>query len=301
MLERIEAVLQKEKPQGVVVYGDTNSTLAGALTAAKLHLPVAHVEAGLRSYQRTMPEEINRLLTDHLSTLLFCPTASAVSNLEREGIKDGKGKGVKKVGDVMYDSILYYSKIAEKKSTVLEELGLFQSNTRHSTPGTRHYYLATLHRAENTDNPERLRSLLKALSAIGKKAPVILPLHPRTDKMIKVHRLLPKIEGLRLIDPVSYFDMLTLEKNAKAILTDSGGVQKEAYWLNVPCLTLREETEWVDIVAEGWNRLVGFEAKKILEGIDHFGRKGLRKKKTGIFGDGKASEKIVSHLVRDFG
>jgi UDP-N-acetylglucosamine 2-epimerase len=317
MLERIEAVLQKEKPQGVVVYGDTNSTLAGALTAAKLHIPVAHVEAGLRSYQRTMPEEINRLLTDHLSTLLFCPTASAVINLEREGIKDGKEKGVKKVGDVMYDSVLYYSKIAGKESTILKDLRLYTQSALRHAPRRVHgspephmvqgalqispYYLATLHRAENTDNPERLRSLLKALSAIGKKAPVILPLHPRTDKMIKVHRLLAKSEGLRLIDPVSYFDMLTLEKNAKAILTDSGGVQKEAYWLNVPCLTLREETEWVDIVAEGWNRLVGFEAKKILKGVDHFGRKGLRKRKAGLFGDGKASEKIVSHLVKDFG
>ena len=298
MLERIEAVLQKEKPQGVVVYGDTNSTLAGALTAAKLHIPVAHVEAGLRSYQRTMPEEINRLLTDHLSTLLFCPTASAVSNLEREGIKDGKKKVVKKVGDVMYDSILYYSKIAETKSTILKELGLFSSNTRHSTLDTPHYYLATLHRAENTDNAERLGSLLKALSAIGKKAPVILPLHPRTSKMIKVHRLLPKSEGLRLIDPVSYFDMLTLEKNAKAILTDSGGVQKEAYWLNVPCLTLREETEWVDIVAEGWNRLVGFETKTILKGIYHFEKKGRSNPRPWVFGDGKASQKIVQLLVR---
>jgi UDP-N-acetylglucosamine 2-epimerase len=298
MLERIEAVLQEEKPQGVLVYGDTNSTLAGALTAAKLHIPVAHVEAGLRSYQRTMPEEINRLLTDHLSTLLFCPTASAVNNLEREGIKDGKEKAVKKVGDVMYDSILYYSKIAEGKSTILKELGLFRSDTRHSAPITSHYYLATLHRAENTDNPERLRSLLKALSVIGKKSPVILPLHPRTNKMMRIHRLLPKSRGVKLIDPVSYFDMLTLEKNAKVILTDSGGVQKEAYWLNVPCLTLREETEWGEIVDMGWNRLVGFETKKILEGIHHFEKTDRANRRPWIFGDGKAGSKIVRLLVK---
>jgi UDP-N-acetylglucosamine 2-epimerase len=298
MLERIEAVLQKEKPEGVVVYGDTNSTLAGALTAAKLHIPVAHVEAGLRSYQRTMPEEINRLLTDHLSSLLFCPTASAVSNLEREGIMDGKEKVVKKVGDVMYDSILYYSKIADKRSRILERLDLLTPNSELPTPN---YYLATLHRAENTDNPERLRSLLKALCAIGKKAPVIFPLHPRTDKMIKVHRLLPKSESLRLIDPVSYFDMLTLEKNAKAILTDSGGVQKEAYWLKVPCLTLREETEWVETLRGGWNMLVGTKAEKILRGVSHFDKKGPLTGKASIFGDGRASEKIVQRLISYFG
>jgi UDP-N-acetylglucosamine 2-epimerase len=295
MLERIEAVLQKEKPQGVIVYGDTNSTLAGALTAAKLHIPVAHVEAGLRSYQRTMPEEINRLLTDHLSTLLLCPTASAVNNLGREGINDGKEKVVKKVGDVMYDSILYYSKIAERRSRILEKLNLLTPNSELPTSN---YYLATLHRAENTDNPERLGSLLKALGVIGLKNPVILPVHPRTNKMMRIHRLLPKSQGLRLIDPVSYFDMLTLEKNAKAILTDSGGVQKEAYWLNVPCLTLREETEWVEIVEMDWNRLVGFEMKKILRGIRHFEKTDRANRRPWIFGDGKAGQKIVRLLVK---
>ena len=301
MLERIETVLEREKPEIVVVYGDTNSTLAGALAAAKLNIPVAHVEAGLRSYKRTMPEEINRLLTDHLSTLLFCPTTQAVRNLLKEGIKNGKTKIVEKVGDVMYDSILYYSKLAGEKSTILKDLGLslslglFTPNSKLQTPN---YYLATLHRAENTDDPRRLKSILRALSEIGKKMPVVLPLHPRTRKVIKVYDLFPKSKGIKLIEPISYLNMLNLEKNAMAILTDSGGVQKEAYWLKVPCFTLREETEWVETVKDGWNVLVGTRVKRILEEVNQVERRKRIKKGVNIFGNGRASEKIVQILVR---
>jgi UDP-N-acetylglucosamine 2-epimerase len=312
MLERIEAVLQKEKPGAVLVYGDTNSTLAGALAAAKLNIPVAHVEAGLRSFNRRMPEEINRLITDHLSTFLFCPTAQAVQNLLKEGIRDGKGKIVKNVGDVMYDSILYYSKLAESRSTILQDLNLVALNSKLRTPNselrtkitpnseliTHNYYLATLHRAENTDDPKRLKSILKALNEIGKEAPVILPLHPRTKKVMIIYNLSPDNHRVKLIEPVSYLNMLTLEKHARAILTDSGGVQKEAYWFKVPCLTLRDETEWVETVKSGWNILVGAETERIIEGVHKAMRKVLPRKEPNAFGNGKASGKIVELLIK---
>ncbi len=294
MLERIETVLVKEKPEVVVVYGDTNSTLAGALSAAKLNIPVAHVEAGLRSFNRTMPEEINRLLTDHLSTFLFCPTDQAVRNLLREGIKDGKGKIVKKVGDVMYDSILYYLKLSEKKSTILKDLGF---DTSHESRVTS-YTLATLHRAENTDDPKRLESILKALNEIGRNTPVVLPLHPRTKKMIETYHLFSEFKNIKFIEPVSYLNMLKLEKNAEAILTDSGGVQKEAYWLKVPCLTLREETEWVETIKSGWNVLVGIGVKRIVKEVSHTEKRRRYLKGNRVFGDGKASQKIVQILIR---
>jgi UDP-N-acetylglucosamine 2-epimerase len=314
MLERIETVLQKEKPKVVIVYGDTNSTLAGALAAAKLNLPVAHVEAGLRSYNRTMPEEVNRILTDHLSTFLFCPTDQAVKNLSKEGIKDGKTILVKKVGDVMYDSVLYYSELAGKRSTILKDLNLVsqKSELRHA-PRRVHgspvphmvqgavripnYYLATLHRAENTDNPKPLKSILSALNEIAKDVPVILPLHPRTKKMIKANRFFSEAQGIKLTDPVPYLDMLKLEKHAKAILTDSGGVQKEAYWFGVPCFTLRDETEWIETVRSGWNVLVGRGEKRIIEEVKRNERRKKPPKKKWIFGDGKASEKIVRTIM----
>ena len=298
MLERIERVLEKEKPDAVIVYGDTNSTLAGALAAAKLNIPVGHVEAGLRSYNPTMPEEINRLVTDHLSTLLFCPTEQAVRNLSKEGIKNGGRRIVKKVGDVMYDSILFYSKIAEKKSIILEDLSLCNPQ---SAIGNRQYFLATLHRAENTDDPQRLRSILKALDEIGGNTLVILPLHPRTKKMMKVYHLLPRFKNIKFIEPVSYLDMLKLEKNAKAILTDSGGIQKEAYWFGVPCFTLREETEWVETIEQGWNTLVGTEEKKIVEAVRQLIGKSLPERRPGIFGDGKAGGTILRLLKNQFG
>jgi len=300
MLERIEPVLEREKPEVVLVYGDTNSTLSGALAAAKLNIPVAHVEAGLRSYNRTMPEETNRLVTDHLSTFLFCPTHQALENLSKEGIRDGGGKVVKKVGDVMYDSVLYYSELAEKKSTLLEDLGLHNRQSAiPACPAGRpnpQYYLATLHRVENTDNPKRLKSILKALNEIGKDVPVVLPLHPRTKKMIEAYHLFPETQRIELIDPVSYLDMLKLEKNAKAILTDSGGVQKEAYWFGVPCFTLRDETEWVETIRSGWNILVG-TGKKIVEEIRKRDWRKIPSRKRKIFGNGKASEEIVQVII----
>jgi UDP-GlcNAc3NAcA epimerase len=297
MLERVEAVLEKEKPMVVMVYGDTNSTLAGALAAAKQNIPVAHVEAGLRSYNRTMPEEINRLLTDHLSTFLFCPTDQAVRNLLREGIKGGRTKIVKNVGDVMYDSILYYSKMAEKKSSIIKDLNLCFS-TPNSALRTQNYYLATLHRAENTDDPKRLKSILKALNEIGKNTPVVLPLHPRTRKMIKVYHLFPEFKNIKFIEPISYFDMLKLERNAGAILTDSGGIQKEAYWLKVPCLTLREETEWLETINSGWNVLTGTEMKRILREVGRLEKRRRYPEGNKLFGDGEAGEKIIQTLIR---
>ena len=305
MLERIEMVLQKERPERVLVYGDTNSTLAGALAAAKLKIPVAHVEAGLRSFNRAMPEEVNRLLTDHLSTFLFCPTDQAVRNLLKEGIKDGGTRIVKNVGDVMYDSILYYSKIAERRSAILEELGLYTSNSVRNADlhslRTPNYYLATLHRAENTDDPKKLKSIFRALNEIGKKTPVVLPLHPRTKKMIRAYHLFSEFKSIKFIEPVSYLDMLKLGKNAKAILTDSGGVQKEAYWFGVPCLTLREETEWVETIESGWNALVGTSVERIMKEADHAGGRRRYLKRNRIFGDGKASQKIVQILMRHSG
>jgi UDP-N-acetylglucosamine 2-epimerase len=304
MLERIEAVLNKERPEIAVVYGDTNSTLAGALAAAKMNIPVAHVEAGLRSYNQAMPEEINRLLTDHLSDLLFCPTAQAVQNLLKEGIKNGRRKAVKRVGDVMYDSILFYSQLAEKKSKILRDLDLISSNgspTPNSKLRTPNYYLATLHRAENTDNPRRLKSILMALKEIGKDIPVIFPLHPRTKKMIETHRHLGEARGIRLMDPVSYLHMLKLEKNARAILTDSGGIQKEAYWFRVPCYTLREETEWEETVQSGWNVLVGTKTAEIVGRVRQGTLRTHLPDRRGLFGDGKASEKIVRVLADRMG
>ena len=305
MLERIEMVLQKERPERVLVYGDTNSTLAGALAAAKLKIPVAHVEAGLRSFNRAMPEEVNRLLTDHLSTFLFCPTDQAVRNLLKEGIKDGGTRIVKNVGDVMYDSILYYSKIAKRRSAILEELGLYTSNSVRNADlhslRTPNYYLATLHRAENTDDPKKLKSIFRALNEIGKKTPVVLPLHPRTKKMIRAYHLFSEFKSIKFIEPVSYLDMLKLGKNAKAILTDSGGVQKEAYWFGVPCLTLREETEWVETIESGWNALVGTSVERIMKEADHAGGRRRYLKRNRIFGDGKASQKIVQILMRHSG
>ena len=253
MLIEIEKIILKENPDLVIVYGDTNSTLAGALSASKLHIKLAHVEAGLRSFNKRMPEEINRVLTDHVSDILFCPTQTAVENLKNEGIT----KGVYLVGDVMFDALIHFSKISEIKSNILESLNI----------KPKEYYLATIHRAENTDNYERLKNILTAFSQMDKI--VVFPIHPRTKKMINYYGLDDLLENvnIKVTDPVGYLDMLKLEKNAKAILTDSGGVKKEAFWLKVPCITLRDETEWVETVNLGWNRLVGSDVEKILEAV----------------------------------
>ena len=276
MLVRIEEVLIQEDPDWVLVYGDTNSTLAGALAAVKLHIPVAHVEAGLRSFNRRMPEEINRVLTDHISTLLFCPTETAVRNLAQEGLVEG----VHNVGDVMYDAALHNSQLAEEESRILETLELKPKG----------YLLATVHRPDNTDIPHNLRSIIAALGSL--EATVLLPLHPRTRKAL--HELGITLEGnVRVVAPVGHLDMLILEKNACLILTDSGGIQKEAYFFAVPCVTLRQETEWVETVEAGWNVLVGADRRKIVEVVESFYPQGER---ANLFGDGRASVKVVEIL-----
>ena len=277
ILKHTEEVLLKEKPDLVMVYGDTNSTLAGALAAVKLHIPVAHVEAGLRSFNRKMPEEINRVLTDHISSLLFCPTKTAVENLRREGIE----KGVHLVGDVMYDAVLLYLSLAEKKSNILERLNLEAKS----------YALATVHRAENTDKGGRLEGILKGLEGIAENGlPVVFPVHPRTRKKIKEAGF--SISGIMLIDPISYLDMLILEKNARVILTDSGGVQKEAFFFKVPCVTLRDETEWVETVEAGWNTLAGCEPERIQVAVSN--STFLKPvEDSNPFGNGNSAYKIV--------
>ncbi len=278
MLARVEGVLIQEEPDWVLVYGDTNSTLAGALAAVKLHIPVAHVEAGLRSFNRRMPEEINRILTDHISTLLFCPTETAVRNLAQEGLTEG----VHNVGDVMYDAALHNSQLAEEKSRILEILGLRPKG----------YLLATVHRPDNTDIPHNLRSIVAALSSL--EATVLLPLHPRTRRALQELGLTPG-GNVRVVEPVGYLAILILEKNARLILTDSGGIQKEAYFFAVPCVTLRQETEWVETVEAGWNVLVGADRRKIVEAVRSFRPQGER---ANLFGDGQASVKMVEILSR---
>ncbi|WP_341301633.1 UDP-N-acetylglucosamine 2-epimerase (non-hydrolyzing) [Lysinibacillus sp. FSL H8-0500] len=242
MLIAVEEVVDKERPDAILVYGDTNSTLAGAIVASKRHIPLIHIEAGLRSYNKLMPEELNRVMTDHVSNILFTPTETAVLNLQKEGIEES----VHTVGDVMYDAVLYNMKLAEQKYK-LEDLSLEEKA----------YYLGTIHRAENTDSKEQLTAILQAFSEVGEK--VYLPLHPRTKQKIKdygLELLLSDSDNIQIVEPVSYLEMLLLEKNAKAIVTDSGGVQKEAYFMKVPCVTLRPQTEWTETVEYGWNQLV---------------------------------------------
>lgn len=273
----VEQYLQQEQPDLVLVYGDTNSTLAGAIAASKLHIKIAHVEAGLRSFNRTMPEEINRIVADKVADLLFCPTTTAVKNLADEGITNG----VFNIGDVMYDAALQFAPIAEQKSHILDRLKLEPQK----------YLLLTLHRAENTDSFEHLNHVVMAILQSNQR--IVFPVHPRTVKFLKQYQLYQALEQARnvvLTEPVSYIDMIVLEKNAEKILTDSGGVQKEAYFYRVPCVTLRNETEWVETVADGWNCLVGADVQKILAAIDHFSPNGRQQ---GHYGDGRASEKLV--------
>lgn len=278
MLTKIEEVLETEKPDFVLVYGDTNSTLAGALAASKMLIPVIHVEAGLRSFNKAMPEEQNRILTDHISQLLFAPTQTAVKNLKHEGISNG----VHLVGDVMYDGILYFSDIARKKSTILSTLGLSEKK----------YILCTVHRAENTNNPERLKSIVNGLNAVREK--IVLPLHPRTKKCLQVYGI-QLADHIQVIDPLGYLDIVMLEASAKKIVTDSGGIQKEAFFLGVPCITLREETEWVETVENSWNVLVGADEQKIVGAIMGFNP---REERSDYFGKGNAAAEIAA-IIRN--
>lgn len=283
MLQAIERVVLEEKPDWVLVYGDTNSTLAGALAAVKLHIPVAHVEAGLRSFNRRMPEEINRVLTDHTSDLLFAPTPAAVANLHAEGISETR---IRLVGDVMYDAAIYYRRKADSRSAVLERLGLKPKS----------YILATVHRADNTDDPHRLRAILDGLGRVATRLPVVLPLHLRTRSALERYEMAEDAPGeLRIIDPVGYLDMVMLEKNARLIVTDSGGVQKEAFFYRVPCVTLRDETEWIELVELGWNRIVAPKSAQvvcdgILSALDTKGQEATP------YGRGDASYQIVRFL-----
>ena len=281
MLKAIEQLMLQIAPDMVLVYGDTNSTLAGALAAVKLHIPVAHVEAGLRSFNRRMPEEINRVLTDHASDLLFAPTAAGVQNLKIEGISKDR---IFLVGDVMYDISLRYGAQAEKQSLILKKLGL----------RSRHYVLATIHRAENTDSTERLRNIFEGLDLAAREIPVVIPLHPRTRQAVNRNGLM--LEHARIIEPLGYLDMVMLEKNARLIATDSGGVQKEAFFYKVPCLTLRSETEWVELVELGWNRLAPpISAMSVAEGITQM--LCVSGCLATPYGDGNAARKIVEAIV----
>ncbi|GGD02702.1 UDP-N-acetylglucosamine 2-epimerase (non-hydrolyzing) [Pyruvatibacter mobilis] len=269
MLEGIEGILEAGRPDWVLIYGDTNSTIAGALAAAKLHIPVAHVEAGLRSFNKRMPEEINRILTDHVSTLLFCPTQTAVDNLASEGIT----AGVHHVGDVMYDATLDAREKARETSDIVARLQL--------EPGK--YVLSTVHRAENTDSRDALGAVLDHLKAKAAEVPVVLPLHPRTAGAVKKHGL--DFDGLTVIDPVGYLDMAALLDGCAEVLTDSGGVQKEAYFHRKPCTTLRDETEWVETIEAGWNRL--------WKGADFVSPR----KDIADYGDGKSAERILDLIA----
>ncbi|MFA7351308.1 MAG: UDP-N-acetylglucosamine 2-epimerase (non-hydrolyzing) [Methylotenera sp.] len=283
MLEAIEKVLLAEKPDWVLIYGDTNSTLAAALAAAKLHIPVAHVEAGLRSFNMRMPEEINRILADRVSSLLFCPTETAVNNLKSEGVTNG----VHNVGDVMYDVALFYRDRARQQSVILNNLSLAKGG----------FALATCHRAENTDDPQRLGEILSALAKVAIKLPVVFPIHPRTRKLVDEYGLSRHLASLIVTEPLPFLDMVALEQAANLILTDSGGVQKEAFFYGVPCITMRDETEWVETVELGWNQLVGADQKKIHKAY-------LEQKTNGLvtdiypYGSGNAAYQIIQKLEK---
>jgi UDP-GlcNAc3NAcA epimerase len=290
MLEKIENILLNEKPDLVLVYGDTNSTLAGSLAASKMHIPVVHVEAGLRSFNMAMPEEINRVITDRVSSYLFCPTETAVKNLEQEGFPFPTAtkvtQEISNVGDVMFDATLFYQKKA-KEAVNLEQWGLTEKD----------YVLCTVHRAENTDDLNRLQSIFQALNTINKALPVILPLHPRTKKIIYESSFSNLLSKLKVIDPVSYIETQRLEMGAKLILTDSGGMQKEAFFHKVPCITLRDETEWVETVQAGWNRVTGASETDILDSFENYS---IPEKHLNFYGDGQSASKILRTLLNEY-
>lgn len=279
MLQKIEEVLLNEEPDWVLVYGDTNSTIAGALAAKKLHIKVAHVEAGLRSFNMRMPEEINRILTDRISDILFCPTKTATKNLISEGFESIDCKIVNS-GDVMYDAALYYK---EKIVNPVPE-------------GPDNFVLATIHRAENTNDKERMLQIFESLNIISEETSIILPLHPRTKNLLNSLNFIPSKE-LYIIDPVGYFEMLFLLEKCNLVLTDSGGLQKEAYFFNKPCITYRDETEWLELVENNVNYLTGANKKNIIDTY-HFINNNVINFEIGLYGDGKAGEKIVNELLR---
>ena len=275
MLEKIEDVLLEEKPDWVLIYGDTNSTIAGALAAKKLHIKIAHVEAGLRSYNMDMPEEVNRILTDRISNILFCPTDTAINNLQKEGYDNIDCKIVNS-GDIMQDAAIFYSKKEQKPDIEIPT----------------EFILATIHRAENTDDTKRLGEIIEALNEIAKRTPIILPLHPRTAKIIKLSTY--DIQYLTIIDPVGYLEMVYMLNRCKLVMTDSGGLQKEAFFFKKPCLTMRDETEWVELIEHGFNTLVGADKKKIIEtytnqnyklNFDH-----------NLYGGGTAARNIIKSI-----
>jgi len=285
MLEKIENVLLKEKPNLILVYGDTNSTLAGALAACKLNIPIGHIEAGLRSYNKKMPEEHNRVLTDHCSNILFCPTQTALDNLKIEGLCDNTHL----VGDTMYDALLQFLDLAEKGSNVLDKLNLTSKK----------YILATIHRPYNTDDQYKLNQIILALSSITDK--VILPLHPRTREKIKEFGISVNKSKLTIIDPVGYVDMIVLENNSKAVVTDSGGVQKEAYFCGVPCVTVRPETEWVETIEDGWNVLANANSAEIIDKVENLTKYLNMNGRSDVFGDGYAHKKIFNVISKQYG
>lgn len=302
MLTALEEVLLKEKPNGVIVYGDTNSTLAGALAAAKLHIPVVHVEAGIRSFNKAMPEEVNRILTDHVSTLLFTPSDAGFQNLMNEGFKatpEGKisadNPKVYRCGDIMYDNSLYYGHAAEASLNLLDRWGLYKGG----------YFLCTVHRDHNTDNPERLRAILKALRSVVEKyrKPLVLPLHPRTRKQISAFGMEELIDHKDILikEPQGFLEMSLLEKNCLMVITDSGGLQKEAYFFGKPVVTLRPETEWVEIVQQGCGRLADADESKIVEAIDYFMANLNKLNFPPMYGDGKAAEFIAGEILAKLG
>ena len=282
MLEAVEGVLLEEKPDWVLIYGDTNSTLAGALAAVKMHIPVAHVEAGLRSFNMRMPEEVNRIVADRVSSLLFCPTDIAVINLAAEGVTHG----VHNVGDVMFDVSLYYRDVARQYSNAMQRFTLVEGG----------YVLATCHRQENTDDPARLKAILGALGDVAERMPLLLPLHPRTRNIIAQRGLADLLGKATLVEPLSYMDMVRLEQSARVILTDSGGVQKEAFFYKVPCVTMRDETEWKETVDLGWNRLVGANRNLIVDAV--FGAARPVGNGAHPYGNGEASKAIIEELLR---
>ncbi len=281
MLEGIEKILLKEKPYFVLVYGDTNSTIAGALAAKKLHIKVIHVEAGLRSFNMDMPEEINRILTDRISDILFCPTDAAVQNLKNEGM-DKMNVRIIKNGDVMQDAALFYAQEAEKKSTIIKKLGLNE------------FVLCTIHRAENTDNIDNLKSIIEGLNRINQEVNVVVPLHPRTKNILDKEEIAIQFT---VIEPVGYFDMIMLLKHCKLVITDSGGLQKEAFFFRKNCVTLRNETEWVELVENGYNTLAGNNADKIYQTYQIMMERNNDFSKN-LYGNGKACEVIVSTLLK---